>query len=246
MYMDEKIEFFMNYMEKIKRSSKNTLDSYRRDLRGMKEYFETLGLTDVEKINCTNINSYVLYLEKTGKSPATISRNISSIKTFFRCMINNGYIKREPTENINAPEQIVKTKTTENKISDEDKRRFIDCIECGEARGLRDRAMFELMFDTGMKVSELTGIKLWDINLQYSYVTCHGTKRDRTVPFGRNSSEAVYQYVKNGRETFLKNRQCDFLFVNCFGKQMSRQGFWKLFKEYAAKAGIADMTTNSI
>ncbi|MGN1155799.1 MAG: tyrosine-type recombinase/integrase, partial [Agathobacter sp.] len=193
--MDEKIELFLNYMENVKRSSKNTLDSYRRDLRGMKEYFTTIGVTEVGKINCTNINSYVLYLEKTGKSPATISRNISSIKTFFRCMINNGYIKREPTENVNVPEQIVKTNTSENKISEEDKRRFIDCIECSDVKGLRDRAMFELLFDTGMKVSEITGIKLWDINLQYSYVTCHGSKRDKTVAFGNRSCEAVYQYI---------------------------------------------------
>lgn len=244
--MDDKIELFLDYMEKVKRSSRNTLDSYRRDLKGMKEYFATIGVTDVGKINCTNINSYVLYLEKTGKSPATISRNISSIKTFFRCMINNGFVKREPTENVNVPEQIIKTNASEHKMTDEDKRRFIDSIECSDVKGIRDRAMFELLFDTGMKVSEITGIKLWDINLQYSFVICHGSKRDKTIAFGKNSGEAVYQYIKGGREAILKNRQSDYLFVNCFGNQLSRQGFWKLFKEYATKAGISDITTNSI
>lgn len=241
--MESKILFFIHYMSTVKRASKNTLESYKRDLEAMKEYFYGHDIVDIEKITGTSINSYVLYLEKIGKSPATIARTISTIKTFFRCMINNGYVKREPTENINAPEQEKhKTKT----ISKEDIKRLLDSVEGENSIALRDRAMLELLYDSGIKVTELINLKVSDVNLDYSYVTCHGAKRDKTVPFGWTANKSVTTYMQLARESFIKDEDHGFLFMNRFGKQMTRQGFWKIFKGYASLAGVADLTTHAI
>lgn len=241
--MESKIVFFINYMSTVKRASKNTLESYRRDLEAMKEYFYGQGITDIEKVTGTSINSYVLYLEKIGKSPATIARNISTIKTFFRCMINNGHVKREPTESINLPQM---EKKEAKAVSKEDIRAILNCIGEGDGKSIRDRAMLELLYDTGMKVSEIINLKVADINLDYSYVTCHGAKRDKTMAFGWSASKAVTTYLQLARDSFVKGEDSGYLFMNCHGKQMTRQGFWKIFKGYAGLAGIEDITTHSI
>lgn len=242
--MESKILFFINYMSTVKRSSRNTLESYRRDLEGMKEYFYGQGIADVDRITGTGINSYVLYLEREGKSPATIARIISTIKTFFRCMINNGYVKREPTENINAPEKDT-TKTKTRAVSREEIKCILDSIKGNDNMSIRDRAMIELLYDSGIKVTELLSLKVSDINLDYSYLTCHGAKRDKTVPFGWSANKAVATYLQLARETFVKEDN-DYLFMNRFGKQMTRQGFWKIFKGYANLAGVGELTTHAI
>ena len=120
------IDFFMEYMKKVKNASDNTLQSYKRDLNAMAKYFMEQGIEDVSKINGTNINSYILYMERLGKSAATIARNASAIKTFFRCMINNGAVKREPTENLQIPQN--DRKKTEA-ISDENMNKILNQIK---------------------------------------------------------------------------------------------------------------------
>ena len=239
--MESKIIFFINYMSTVKRASRNTLESYRRDLEAMKEYFYAQGITDISKINNTNINSYVLYMEQNGKSSATIARSISTIKTFFRCMINNGHIRREPTENVNVPQ--IQHKKTEI-IDKESIKLMLEGIGGKDMKNMRDRAMLELIYDTGIKVSELINLRLADINLDYSYVTCRGVKKDKTVPFGWQTNKAVTTYLQLARDKFVKDNSVDFLFLNRFGKQMTRQGFWKTFKKYAENAGLKEMTTH--
>lgn len=245
MIMESKILFFINYMSTVKRSSRNTIESYKRDLEAMKEYFYGQNITDVDKITGTSINSYVLYLERLGKSPATIARTISTIKTFFRCMINNGYVKREPTENINAPEQD-KAGNKTKAASKEEIKKMLDSIEGNDCMAIRDRAMLELLYDSGVKVTELISLKVSDVNLDYSYLTCHGVKRDKTVPFGWSANKAVATYLQLARGSLVKGENNDFLFLNRFGKQMTRQGFWKIFKGYASLAGVAGLTTHAI
>ena len=237
------VDFFMDYMKKIKNASDNTLQSYKRDLTAMARYFMEQGIDDVARINATNINSYILYMERQGKSAATISRNVSSIKTFFRCMINNGAVKREPTENLQTPQ--IDSKRTEA-ISDEDILKIINQIGESDSKALRDSAMLRLMTDTGIKVSEVIEIKLADINLQYAYVTCHGRKKDKTIRFSNSTLVSLEKYIKEARESFVKGEDTGELFLNCFGRKMSRQGFWKTFKEYAALAGIDGATTRAI
>lgn len=243
--MESKILFFINYLMTVKRASKNTLECYRRDLEGMKEYFYSQGITDLEKITATSINSYILHMEKQGKSPATIARTISSIKTFFRCMINNGYVKREPTENVNMPE-LEKEKTRSKTISKAEVKKILDSIKGEDEIALRDKAMIELLYDAELKVTQIINLKVDDVNLDYNYVTVHGAKKDKTLPFGWSVNKALMTYGQLGRDKFLKDKDEGYLFMNCFGKQMTRQGFWKIFKKCIANAKIEGVTTHSL
>ena len=243
------IEFFIAYMKDVKNASENTLQSYKRDLKAMAMYFSEQDIEDVGRINGTSINSYILYMERIGKSAATISRNISSIKTFFRCMINNGRINREPTENLRTPQNEKKPTKT---ITSDEIEKIKSKIQGNNSKELRDRAMIGLMLDTGLKVSEITELKIADINMQYAYVTCHGRKKDKTVRFSDETLNVIKEYINYGRNEFLKcckNEDDDIngtLFLNCFGRKMSRQGFWKMFKEYATLAEVENITTHAI
>ncbi len=237
------IDFFMEYLKNVKNASENTLQSYKRDLTTMAKYFQGQGIESVGRINSTNINSYILYMERQGKSASTISRNMSAIKTFFRCMINNGKVMREPTENIHTPE--LESKRTEA-ISSEDMMKILAKIGESDSKAIRDRAMYCLMLDTGIKVSEVIGIKLNDVNLKYSYVTCHGSKKDKTIRFEKNTLLVLERYIKTARDSFVKSQASEELFLNCFGKKMSRQGFWKNFKEYANLAGLKNISARAL
>ena len=208
-----KILFFINYLINVKRASKNTLECYKRDLEAMKEYFYSQGIVELDKINATSINSYILYMEKQGKSPATIARSISSIKTFFRCMINNGYVKREPTENVNVPE-VEKEKTRSKVVSRAEVKKIIESIEEDDENALRDKAMIQLLYDAELKVTQILNLKVEDINLDYSYVTIKGTKKDKTVPFGWGTNKALVSYIQLGRDKYIKEEDEQILFMN--------------------------------
>ena len=243
--MESKILFFINYLVNVKSASKNTIECYKRDLEAMKEFFYSQGLVELEKVTATSINSYILYLEKQGKSPSSIARAISSIKTFFRCMINNGYVKREPTENINVPE-VEKEKNRSKTISKSEVRKIIDSINDEDENALRDKAMIELLYDAELKVTQIINLKIDDINLDYNYVTVHGEKKDKTIPFGWSVNKALNSYIQLSRDKYLKNEDQGILFMNCFGKQMTRQGFWKIFKKCISNAKVGNITTHSL
>ena len=243
--MESKILFFINYLINVKRASKNTLECYKRDLEAMKEFFYSQGIVELDKVNATSINSYILYMEKQGKSPATIARNISSIKTFFRCMINNGYVKREPTENVNVPE-IEKEKTRSKTISKAEIKKILDSIQGEDESAIRDRAMIQLLYDAELKVTQIINLKVDDVNLEYNYVTIHGAKKDKTVPFGWATNKELTTYGQMSRDCFIKVEDEGYLFMNCFGKQMTRQGFWKMFKKHVSNANIEGITTHSL
>lgn len=239
------IDMFLEYMKSSKNASENTLQSYKRDLNTMAKFFLEQGLDDVSRINGTSINSYILHLERLGKSSATIARNVSAIKTFFRCMINYGQIKREPTENLQAPQN--DAKRTEA-ISADDMSKIISQIVGNGHKELRDRAMLTLLMDAGLKVSELIDINVSDINIKYGFVTCHGRKKDKTIKFSDGTGVVLQQYIDEGRHKFIKQGRTDesALFLNCFGRKMTRQGFWKTYKEYVSLAGLAGATTHGM
>ena len=242
--MKEKIGEFLEYMGSVKKGTKNTIDSYRRDLYKMTDFFEKNGLTDIKKVTATNINSYILYLEKQGKSPSTITRNISSMKTCFHFMLSKGYIEKEPTEMITPP-KAEKKEVGVNSISSIEK--LLNQPKMKTPIGMRDKAMLEVLYATGMRVSEITDIKVKDLNLNLEYIICNNGKKERIVPFGKNAKIALSKYLKNGRQVLIKDKYCEYLFVNCHGTQLSRQGFWKMLKEYAKVANIKeDITPHSL
>ena len=202
----------------------------------MLTYFEKQGIESLEKVTSTNINSYILFLEKNGKSPASISRSISSMRAYFRYLLIHGVIKGEPTEKITMPkvEKKVPSVITAGQIED-----IIKAANGSDPKSIRDRAMLELLYATGMRVSELISLNVDDINLQLSYVICRNAKKERVIPFGNKAKQSLSKYLSKARPALMQDNNM-FLFVNCFGKQMSRQGFWKIIKEYANKAGIKE------
>lgn len=241
--MKAKVEEYIDYLYNVKKSTKNTVDSYRRDLDKMTDFFISNNVTAIDRITATNINSYILYLEKNGKSSATIIRNISSMKTFFHFMLSRGYIKSEPTEFINPPK-------AEKKQIGINSSETINCLlqqpKTNTPMGKRDKAMLETLYATGMRVSELIDIKTTDLNLNMGYIVCNNGKKERIIPFGAKTKKILEKYLDSGRE-FLAKSECDNLFVNCHGSKLSRQGFWKILKDYAESAGIKeDITPHSL
>ncbi|MBP3338931.1 MAG: tyrosine-type recombinase/integrase [Lachnospiraceae bacterium] len=226
------VEEFSIYLKNNKRKSENTIMSYKRDLNSLIDFLEKNNITSYDKVTSTNINSYVLEMEKLGKSPATIARNISSINTFFRYLLVKGYVKGEPTEFVKAPKV---SKKLPSVLSDSEIDRLVMQPNNKDAKGLRDKAMLELLVSTGIRVSELINIEISDVNLQLGYLVCKNEKKDRVIPFGNKVNVALSRYLNEDR---VEDAEGDLLFLNCFGKKMSRQGVWKIIKTYAKKAGI--------
>ena len=242
--MGTEIRDFMEYMRGEKKASQNTLVSYERDLNQMADYLEEKGITAVSKVTRTSLNSYILYLERSGKAPTTISRIMASMRAFFHYKLRQGSLRRDPTELLKTPR--IERKTPGILSVDEVERLL---AQPGDAtpKEIRDKAMLELLYATGLRVSELIGLKMSDVNLPIGFVTCRDGDRERTVPFGRTAKQALVRYLEQARGQLLKGEQMPELFVNCSGKSMSRQGFWKIIKYYGKQAGIeADITPHTL
>ncbi len=239
------LPLFIDYLKETKNASASTVSSYQHDLRRLDEYLDEHGIEDVHSITTTNLNSYILYLEKQGLSTATVSRNVASIKAFFHYACRQHQIDEDPTEAVKAPH--VEKKMPEI-LTVEETARLLEQPGGSSAKQLRDKAMLELLYAAGLRVTELISLRLADVNLSMNYVVCSDGEKERVIPFGRNASAALENYLKNGRDRLLKGKESEYLFVNCSsGKAMSRQGFWKLLKRYAASAGItADITPHTL
>ncbi|MDY3249025.1 MAG: site-specific tyrosine recombinase XerD [Candidatus Choladocola sp.] len=235
---------FIDYLKETKNASESTVSSYQRDLKKLETYLSDHGVVDVENVTSTNLNSYILYLEKQGLATATVSRNVASMKAFFHYACSKRRIESDPSETIKAPH--IEKKMPEI-LTMEETARLLEQPSVDSPKGLRDRAMLELLYATGMRVSELITMKMDDINLPLNYLICRDGEKERVIPFGTSARHALEDYLRVGRDTLLKGRESEYLFVNCSGKVMSRQGFWKLIKQYAAKAGItADITPHTL
>lgn len=242
--MGFELPLFIDYLRETKNASKSTVSSYQRDLKKMENYFEEHGIEDIESVTATSLNSYILYLEKQGLSSATVSRNVASMKAFFHYACRNCQLKEDPTETLKAPH--IEKKLPEV-LSMEETVRLLEQPSGSSPKELRDKAMLELLYATGMRVSELISVKLTDVNMMMNYVVCRDSGKERVIPFGDNAKMALNHYLQRGRSFLVKEDGSDFLFVNCSGSAMSRQGFWKLMKQYAARAGImADITPHTL
>lgn len=242
--MGIELPLFIDYLKEKKNASESTVSSYRCDLRKLERYLKEHGIEDVQSVTPTNLNSYVLYLERQGLSTATVLRNVASIKAYFHYAYYSRQIERDPTETIKAPHM---EKKAPGILSMEETIRLLEQPSGSTPKEQRDRAMLELLYATGVRVTELISMKLEDIRLSLNYVICRDGEKERVIPFGENARRAVERYLSDGREALLKGAESEYLFVNCSGKMMSRQGFWKLVKKYAQKAGIAaDITPHTL
>ncbi len=238
--MIAEIDSFITYLEKIKRASQNTIVSYRRDLLQLASYLESQGVTQVSKVTKTSLNSYILHMEREGKATTTMSRVLASIKAFFQYELNEGNIRRDPASFLKTPKIEKKIPTI---LSIEQVDRFLNQPSGNNAKEIRDKAMLELLYATGIRVSELIGLRIADVNLSVGFITCRVGTRERMIPFGRATRQALLHYLEEARESLLKGRESEWLFTNCNGKPMSRQGFWKIVKYYGEKAEIREDIT---
>lgn len=203
-----------------------------------------MGITDVRKVNPTNLNSYMLYMEKERFATSTISRNVAALKSFFGYLLREGDIEQDPSGQMKAPK-------IEKKIPEVLTTAEVDLLlsqpSTGTNKGIRDKAMLELLYATGIRVSELISLKLSDVNLNGAYIHCRDLSKDRFIPFGNVAKNALKIYMKEVRPAMVSSDAEDILFTNCNGTAMSRQGFWKLLKKYAKNAGIqTDITPHTL
>ncbi len=242
--MEAEINAFMIYLHDIRKSSENTEMSYRRDLMRVKAYLEGQGIGDVKKVTSTNLNSYILYLEKNKFSAATISRNIASLKAFYHYMQKEGVVREDAAQALRAPKI---EKKLPGILTHQEVVRLLEQPSGDSHKEIRDKAMLELLYATGIRVTELVNVKLSEVNLQVGYLVCKDADRERVIPFGNQAKSALVRYLNGTRAAMVSDKGSDFLFVNCSGQPMSRQGFWKLVKYYAKKAGItADITPHTL
>ncbi len=242
--MREDIAGFIGYLQKEKNASENTWVSYRRDLLQMAAFLEEAGIHETAKVTKTALNSYILHLEKEGKASATVSRMLASAKAFFGYEFKEGKIRRDPSETVRAPRVEKKAPMI---LTVDEVNRLLSAAGGDSAKEVRDRAMLELLYATGIRVSELTGLKLTDVNMAAGFITCRDGHKERDIPFGHVAKEAMARYLESSRGELLKGGESEWLFTNCSGGSMSRQGFWKIIKYYTKRAGIkADITPHTL
>lgn len=242
--MEQYIEGFITYLHNVKKMSENTELSYRRDLKKAVEYLKEQGVSDITKVTSTNLTSYVLYLEKNKFSAATISRSIASLKAFYHYLVKEGIVPEDVAEGLHAPK--IEKKLPEI-LSMDEVVRLLEQPSGDSSKEIRDKAMLELLYATGIRVTELITLKVVDVNLNMGFITCRDASKERVIPFGNEAKKALSKYLDGTREAMLADPSSEYLFANCSGQPMSRQGFWKLIKYYAKKAGItADITPHTL
>ncbi len=238
--MEKEIDQFISYLHNAKKTSENTEMSYRRDLNKVLKYMKGQGITEVSEITVTHLHSYILYLEKNNFAAATISRNIASIKAFYHYLFKEGKVSEDISEVLKPPK--IEKKIPEI-LSEEQVNRLLEQPGTGSPKEIRDKAMLELLYATGIRVTELISLKVTDVNLKLGFIVCRDNNKERVVPFGREAKNVLLRYLESARRDMIENEEEDTLFVNYSGQPMSRQGFWKLIKYYAKKAGIEEDIT---
>lgn len=242
--MEKELQEFIVYLHNVKGTSDNTEVSYGRDLKKMTAFMEERGIHRAEDIRTIDLESYIDFMTRENFASASISRSVASIRAFFQYLFKERKINDDPADNLRPPR--VEKKAPEILTIQE-----VDSLlaqpDTGTAKGIRDKAMLELLYATGMRVSELLHLQTEDLNLQFGYVTCKESGKERIIPIGKVSRDALILYLANGRGTFVKDERERALFTNCSGKAMSRQGFWKMLKGYAQEAGIQrDITPHTL
>ncbi len=230
--MDNKIIYdYLEYIKTEKNLSENTMNSYKMDL---KKYIDYLKQKDIHysQVNENDLFSFLIYLEETNISVSTISRMISSIKSFHEFLFLNKLTPSNPSKKIKKP-KIEKEKIevlTEGEIE-----KLLSLPELDSIMGIRDKAILETFYGTGMKVTELTQLDVENVNIDMEYINCIKSKNSRIIPLGSIAKKYILKYIENSREKIVKNKEEKTLFVNAKGERFTRQGLWKIIKRYTEK-----------
>ena len=242
--MTDYIADYRTWLQEEKHASDNTLSSYLRDINQFKTWLLGAGSPDLRRVKKDTINEYMLYLSGAGKSPATITRCTASLKSFYAYMLGRGAVKTNPAKNIAALK--VERKCPEI-LTSKEVELFLEQPKCVDEKGYRDHAMLELLYATGIRVSELIGLDMGDVNLAGGFIRCRSKTRERIIPLYRTAIKALRDYMTDIRPRIISGPDEQALFVNMNGGRMSRQGFWKIIKYYQEKAEISkDITPHTL
>ncbi len=242
--MNTYVKEYTSFMTDIRHKSLNTVESYKRDVTQYISYLDGTGVTDISSTTKTTVLSYLLYLQKEGRASSTVSRTLASLRSYYLFMMQNGVVKSNPTSNLEAPHV---EKKIPKILSGEEVELLLEQPKNCDNKGIRDKAMLELLYATGIRVSELINLDVSDVNVPMSFVRCKGGKKERIIPMGHQAKDAIENYINNVRKYMVKDENETALFVNCSGARLSRQGFWKLIKYYQHIAGIeTDITPHTL
>jgi integrase/recombinase XerD len=242
--MEAHVQKFINFLERDKRLSLNTLQSYKRDIEQYISYLFEINVTNITNTNKTTVIAYLLHLQKKGRATSTISRNLASIRSFYQFLFKNKVIDNDPTSELESPKV---EKKLPQILSTQEVELLLDQPKCLDLKGIRDKAMLELLYATGIRVSELISLNINDINLEMGFIKCNKGTRERTIPIGSISMAAVHEYLEKSRNFLIQDNEEIALFVNVNGKRLTRQGFWKIIKHYKNQAKInKDITPHTL
>lgn len=238
------LQQFMAHLEIERRLAKNSIESYQRDINAYLRFLESKLVGDIRQVKEEDVAQYLYDLKDQGKAPSTISRNIASIRSFHLYLVREKVTLTDPTQMFVSPKVEKKLPCI---LSIQEVEALMSAPDLTTAAGLRDKAMLELLYASGARVSELLSVNLQEINLSLGYIKCANNTRERIIPLGKYALETLQQYITKGRTHFVKQLVQEALFLNQHGKRLSRQGFWKLIKKYAEKAQIRiDITPHTL
>ena len=234
--MIELIDEFLSYLSVERGLSNNTLSSYKRDLSNFFGYIKKRRIVSIGKVTRQMITSFMLSEKDRGLSANSISREVACLKSFFKFLVRENKIKDNITSVIESP-KLWKKLPSALDLSEVEK--LLKAPNIREPMGVRDKAMLELIYATGMRVSELINLKMDDLNMGVGFIKCLGKgQKERVVPFGSKAREWLVRYLDKARASFLKKKVSNFLFLTRLSRPMSRQMFWKIIKKYAVEARI--------
>lgn len=233
--MADYIADYCRYLTEEKHAQANTINSYVRDLSQFQAWLMADGVTDLRKVRKEDVGAYLQHMSSEGKSPATITRSTASIRSFYNYLMRDGSVKANPAKSITAMK--VERKYPEI-LTNKEVELFLEQPKCVDEKGFRDHAMLELLYATGIRVSELIDLDVDDLNLPAGLVVCRSKGKERSIPLYPGAVKALQDYVQHIRERIVTNDEEKALFVNMNGERMTRQGFWKIIKFYQEKADI--------
>ncbi len=242
--MSDQIALYGAYLAEEKRASQNTISSYLRDVSQFIDYLDHTYDCDPKEATSEQVRSCMDWMLGKGKSAATVTRFLASVKSFYSFLVSKGEMPENPAKNVAAAK--VERKYPEI-LTSKEVELFLDQPQCVDAKGFRDHAMLELLYATGIRVSELISLNLEDVNLPAAFIRCTSKGKERIIPLYHTAVKALQDYIKEVRPELIADRDEKALFVNMNGERMSRQGFWKIIKHYQEKAGIEkDITPHTL
>lgn len=241
--MEKQLKQFFDFLENDKKSSKNTLESYKRDLEKFQKNITSKNLK-YNKVKKEDIEEYIEDLKEQGKKPSTISRAIASIRAFYQYEIKINKLTEDPTATIQSPKI---EKTAPCILTSEEVELLLEQPKDVDLKGVRDKAMLEFAYATGMRVTEIISLNIEDVDLENATVICKRGNKQRVIPLGKLAVATLKEYIEEARGILVKSDKETALFVNLNGKRLTRQGFWKIIKYYQEQANITkDITPHTL